>query len=100
MIDFESFLNQYKSKLSDIFNKYKETNKSSLKRGISDDSLAKILNEMPLAAFIPSEYGGYGGHTAEALAMLEASSYESLPLSLMMGINGALFLQSTTHILM
>ena len=25
--------------------------------------------------------------------MLEASSYESLPLSLMMGINGALFLQ-------
>ena len=33
MIDFESFLNQYKSKLSDIFNKYKETNKSLLKRG-------------------------------------------------------------------
>ena len=27
------------------------------------------------------------------LSMLEASSYESLPLSLMMGINGALFLQ-------
>ena len=93
MIDFESFLNQYKSKLSDIFNKYKETNNSSLKRGISDDSLAKILNEMPLAAFIPSQYCGYGGHTAEALAMLEASSDESLPLSLMMGINGALFLQ-------
>ena len=73
--------------------KHKETNKSALKRGISNESLAKILNEMPLAAFIPSQYGGYGGHTAEALAMLEASSYESLPLSLMMGINGALFLQ-------
>jgi alkylation response protein AidB-like acyl-CoA dehydrogenase len=93
MIEFESFLDQYKNKLADIFNKHQETNKSALKRGISNESLAKILNEMPLAAFIPSQYGGYGGHTAEALAMLEASSYESLPLSLMMGINGALFLQ-------
>jgi len=93
MIDFESFLHQYKAKLAEIFKKHKETNKSALKRGISEESLTKILNEMPLAAFIPSEYGGYGGHTAEALAMLEASSYESLPLSLMMGINGALFLQ-------
>ncbi len=93
MLDFESFLDQYRSKLADIFNKHKETNKSALKRGISNASLAKILNEMPLAAFIPSQYGGYGGHTSEALAMLEASSYESLPLSLMMGINGALFLQ-------
>lgn len=93
MINFESFLAQYKNKLSNIFNKCKETNKSTLKRGISEESLAKILNETPLAAFIPSQYGGYGGNTAEALAMLEASSYESLPLSLMMGINGALFLQ-------
>ncbi len=93
MIDFESFLSQYRNKLSDIFEKHKETNESALNRGISNESLAKILNEMPLAAFIPSQYGGYGGHTAEALAMLEASSYESLPLSLMMGINGALFLQ-------
>lgn len=93
MIEFESFLHQYKSRLADIFNRHKETNKSALKRGISNESLANILNEMPLAAFIPSKYGGYGGHTAEALAMLEASSYESLPLSLMMGINGALFLQ-------
>lgn len=97
MIDFESFLSQYRSRLADIFNKHKETNKSALKRGISDESLAKILNETPLAAFIPSQYGGFGGHTAEALAMLEASSYESLPLSLMMGINGALFLQPISN---
>jgi len=93
MIEFESFLIQYKSKLAEIFKKHKQTHKSALQRGISQKSLTKILNEMPLAAFIPSEYGGYGGHTGEALAMLEASSYESLPLALMMGINGALFLQ-------
>lgn len=64
-----------------------------MERGISEVSLTKILDTTPLAAFIPSEYGGFGGNTAEALSMLEASSYESLPLSLMMGINGALFLQ-------
>lgn len=93
MTDFESFLKRYKTKLSSIFNKEMETNKSTLSRGISSQSLSEILNITPLAAFIPSRYGGYGGHTAEALAMLEASSYESLPLSLMMGINGALFLQ-------
>lgn len=93
MIDFESFLSEYKIRLAEIFKKHQDINKSALKRGISDESLAKILNETPLAAFIPSKYGGHGGHTAEALAMLEASSYESLPLSLMMGINGALFLQ-------
>ncbi|MEX0857836.1 MAG: acyl-CoA dehydrogenase family protein [Balneolaceae bacterium] len=64
-----------------------------MKRGIADSTLQEIMDMSPLSAFIPEQYGGYGGNTAEALAMLEASSYQSLPLSLMMGINGALFLQ-------
>lgn len=93
MLDFESFLKDYKNRLSRIFLKEQETNKETLKRGISESSLNSIMSNTPLAAFIPSKYGGFGGNTAEALAMLEASSYESLPLSLMMGINGALFLQ-------
>tara|TARA_Y100001935_G_scaffold254275_1_gene262794 strand:- start:69734 stop:71230 length:1497 start_codon:yes stop_codon:yes gene_type:complete len=93
MLDFESFLKDYKEKLSSIFEKEKETNNYSLSRGISESTLRTILDFHPLAAFIPSNYGGFGGNTAEALSMLEASSYESLPLSLMMGINGALFLQ-------
>lgn len=93
MFDFESFLKEYKKRLTEIFVKEKETDKSALTRGISDSSLRKIMNATPLAVFIPSQYGGFGGNTAEALAMLEATSYESLPLSLMMGINGALFLQ-------
>ena len=93
MFDFESFLKDYKKRLAEIFVKEEETNKETLNRGISESSLTKILDATPLAAFIPAQYGGFGGNTAEALAMLEASSYESLPLSLMMGINGALFLQ-------
>ena len=47
----------------------------------------------PLAAFIPTEFGGRGQNTDECLAVLEELSYASLPLSLIAGINGALFLQ-------
>ncbi len=93
MFDFESFLKEYKNRLSEIFTSVNETNTESLDRGISEASLKQILDLNPLGSFIPSRYGGFGGNTAEALSMLEASSYESLPLSLMMGINGALFLQ-------
>lgn len=92
-VDFQNFLKEYKQKLNQIFTKNKDAKDNTLIRGIEDSTLDEILTLSPLAAFIPSEYGGFGAHTAEALSMLEASSYESLPLSLMMGINGALFLQ-------
>ncbi|MFP8489375.1 acyl-CoA dehydrogenase family protein [Gracilimonas sp. Q87] len=92
-MDFQRFLENYKAKLSNIFSESKDAQENTLLRGIEDETLQEILDLSPLASFIPSEYGGYGAHTAEALSMLEASSYESLPLSLMMGINGALFLQ-------
>ncbi|MTI88523.1 MAG: acyl-CoA dehydrogenase family protein [Balneolaceae bacterium] len=91
--DFQTFIKEYKEKLSGFFSERKEAQEETLTRGIEDSVLQDILDLNPLSAFIPSEYGGYGGVTAEALSMLETSSYESLPLSLMMGINGALFLQ-------
>lgn len=92
-MDFQKFLKNYKEKLSEIFSENQDASEQTLVRGIEDSTLKEILDLSPLSAFIPSEYGGYGANTSEALAMLEASSYESLPLSLMMGINGALFLQ-------
>lgn len=60
---------------------------------LSRESLDEILRERPLSVYIPKEYGGRGGYISEGLSMLEVSSYESLALSLTMGINGALFLQ-------
>lgn len=47
----------------------------------------------PLAAFVPTAYGGRGQETRECLSVLEELAYASLPLSLIAGINGALFLQ-------
>lgn len=96
-MDFNTFIETYKEKLHEIFTTHDQAGENTLSRGIDDGFLKEILDLKPLKAFIPKEYGGFGGNTAEALTMLEASSYESLPLSLMMGINGALFLQPTAN---
>lgn len=95
--DFQQFLERYKQKLSEIFSETENAEELTLKRGIPDHTLQEIMDLSPQSAFIPKEYGGFGANTAEALAMLEASSYQSLPLSLMMGINGALFLQPVAN---
>jgi alkylation response protein AidB-like acyl-CoA dehydrogenase len=50
----------------------------------------------PLSLSIPKEYGGRGGTVAENMQLLSAASYESMALSLTLGINSALFLQPFT----
>lgn len=87
------FLSDYKEKLSELFTERNEENELANNRGIPPYVMRQVLDCKPLSAFIPSEYGGRGAITSEALRMLETTSYQSLPLSLMMGINGALFLQ-------
>ena len=94
---FSEFINRYKNKLHNLFNVKDDINEISLSRGLPDDIFEEVMECNPLSVFIPEEYGGRGAETHEALAMLEASSYESLPLSLMMGINGALFLQPVVN---
>lgn len=96
-MDFRDFIEHYKDKLYSLFNVESDIDHISLERGLPDDILEEVMNCKPLSVFIPEEYGGRGAKTHEALAMLEASSYESLPLSLMMGINGALFLQPVVN---
>lgn len=96
-MDFDQFIQRYKEKLNNLFNVEEDIDTLSLDRGISGYIFDEIMSCKPLSVFIPEEYGGRGAKTHEALAMLEASSYESLPLSLMMGINGALFLQPVVN---
>jgi len=79
--------------LHELFHIRNDENELTSSRGLPPYVLRQILECDPLSAFIPSEYGGRGCKTHEALSMLETTSYQSLPLSLMMGINGALFLQ-------
>lgn len=89
----KEFLDTYRSKLTELFNERNDENELSNNRGLPPYVLRQVLECNPLSAFIPKEYNGRGGITGEALSMLETTSYQSLPLSLMMGINGALFLQ-------
>jgi alkylation response protein AidB-like acyl-CoA dehydrogenase len=91
-VNFSDFIHTYKQKLFEVFNQNADE-AVTYKRGIPENAFTEIMEVVPLSSFIPAEYGGRGALTHEALSMLEASSYESLPLSLMMGINGALFLQ-------
>lgn len=92
-MDFSEFINRYKNRLHSLFHEKNDINEVSMERGLPDEIFQQIMECKPLSTFIPEEYGGRGAKTHEALTMLEVSSYESLPLSLMMGINGALFLQ-------
>jgi len=65
----------------------------SIQRGMQPDVLQKIMACNPMSLVIPAQYGGRGGNVQENLRLLSAASYESLALSLTMGINSALFLQ-------
>lgn len=96
-MDFSEFITRYRNKLHNLFNVKEDIDELSVNRGLPNDIFEEVMDCKPLSVFIPEEYGGRGAETHEALAMLEASSYESLPLSLMMGINGALFLQPVVN---
>jgi alkylation response protein AidB-like acyl-CoA dehydrogenase len=90
---FSTYLNQYKDKLQSLFSDPQNQHYLQQQRGIPSDMLKGIMEHKPLSVFIPSEYDGRGGKVGECLSVLETSGYESLALSLMVGINGALFLQ-------
>ena len=91
--EFEEFLERYRADLHHAFHIRSDIDRLSLKRGIPPHVMRQIRASDPLSVYIPAEYGGRGGHIHEGLAVLAASSYESLALSLTFGINWALFLQ-------
>ncbi|MFV0534763.1 MAG: acyl-CoA dehydrogenase family protein [Cumulibacter sp.] len=62
-------------------------------RGMPPFVLRDIVAARPLAAFLPGRVGGYGDSPLAIQGMLDVMSYQSMSLGLMMGINGALFIQ-------
>ena len=93
---FSVFLKTFKTKLHCAFYVLDDVNKFSLQRGIPTNVMQEIMSCNPLAVGIPEKLGGRGGLVHETLALLAATSYESLSLSLTFGINLALFLQPVT----
>ncbi len=95
-VEFETFRKAFREKLRKVFNKRADFNEVSTQRGLPPFMMREIQSVTPLSVFIPEEYGGRGGHVHECQAILATASYESLALSLTIGINGALFLQPLT----
>jgi alkylation response protein AidB-like acyl-CoA dehydrogenase len=91
-VPFPLFILDLRDRLHTLFT-LQYTGKDALRRGMPPGFLEEAMAEAPLSVFIPERFGGRGQNTAECLSLLETCSYESLPLSLTMGINGALFLQ-------
>ena len=90
---FDSFLNEFKTTLKRLFREENDINQLSVKRGITPEMLSQIMACNPLALSIPTEYGGRAATVAENMQMFSAASYESMALSLTLGINSALFMQ-------
>lgn len=90
---FDVFIKAFRKHLANLFNARYDYNALSLKRGLPPSFLSEIMDMQPLAVAIPENFGGRGMHVRECLQVLSAASYESLSLSLIFGINIALFLE-------
>lgn len=92
----ETFIKEYQAELKSVLITHPEIETTNHLHGLPRKLLEKILRSQPLSLFIPESFGGRGGETYHRLALLEAVSYESLAVGLMMGINGSLFLEPVT----
>ena len=92
-VSFTAFVNSFKETLKSVFHEKYNIEKFIQERGFPPLVLKEIMAGTPLAVAIPEEYGGRGAKVKECLGILDASSYESLPLALTLGINMALFLE-------
>ena len=77
---FSEFLDSLK-RLLEVFYEKDNLVKFTRERGFPALVLQDIMDNKPLAVGIPKEYGGRGADVKECLAVMEAASYESLPLS-------------------
>jgi acyl-CoA dehydrogenase len=92
-VSFSEFLNSLKKTLRSVFYERDDIGKFIQKRGFPALVLRDIMALNPFSVAIPKEYGGRGAKVKECLGVLDAASYESLPLSLAFGINIGLFLE-------
>ena len=91
--EFSDYIRNYERTLKEVFEKKFGGNEFAIERGLSPEDLNKIMEARPLAVAIPENYGGRGVKVKECLGILSAASYESISLSLIFGINIALFLE-------
>lgn len=92
-LPFDGFLDGFRQRLAHLFGQRAALDTLSLQRGIPPYIFQEVRAANPQLCSIPREFGGRGAIPLEILAILETAAYSSLPLSLILGINGALFLE-------
>lgn len=92
-VPFNLFLEDFRARSTHAYRVRADIDQLSTKRGMPPFVMREVMSCNPLSVAIPEEFGGRGGNVQEMLALLSAASYESLALSLTLGINSALFLQ-------
>ncbi|MEI7828680.1 MAG: acyl-CoA dehydrogenase family protein [Prolixibacteraceae bacterium] len=92
-IPFSVFLEDFRDRSRHAYRVRADIDQLSTSRGMPPFVMREVMSGNPLSINIPEQYGGRGGKVEEILALLSAASYESLALSLTLGINSALFLQ-------
>ena len=90
---FSEFISEFKATLNTLFKERAKNESAYTERSFPQAFLDKIMAHKPLSVAIPSIYGGRGAHPAECMSLLQAASYESIPLTLIFGINIALFIE-------
>ncbi len=95
-ISFQQFLENFKASMKRAYHQDEKIDVFCSTRGIPTPVLSELMSTNPLALTIPREYGGFGGNVKQNIAFISAASYESLALSLTLGINNALFIQPFT----
>ena len=90
---FGDFVEAYRAKLAHLFGARHDLDAGGVDRGVAPFVISRFRDVDPLSVWVPETYGGRGGTIGPGLTMLEETSYHSLPLSLLVGINGGLFLQ-------
>jgi len=90
---FRILLEEFKSSMKRAFHEDDKIDQFCSTRGLPPAVLKELMSGNPLALCIPKQYGGFGGGVKENIAFVSAASYESLALSLTLGINNGLFIQ-------
>lgn len=90
---FTDFVEAYRSRLEHLFSVRACADQMNVRRGLPPFVMQRFRDVDPLSVYVPEAYGGRGGTIGHSLTVLEETSYHSLPLSLVVGINGGLFLQ-------
>lgn len=90
---FSDFITEFSKTLAELFHIRNNNEDAFTERSFSKEFLDKVMSHVPLSVAIPSEFGGRGAKPRECMSLLQAASYESIPLTLIFGINIALFIE-------